>query len=140
MPTPRVLGEAYVQQGRDRDAIPQFLAALLVQPKDAASWAALAQSQLRTGEYAAAESAARRAIQIDSARPGAQFALATALIRLGRVDEGSREMERFQRMQAEAQAREAREWELKMLNQEASASLQKGEQEQALAALTAAVS
>jgi len=136
----RTLGAAYVQQGRDHDAIPQFLAALLVQPRDAESWAALAQSHLRSGEYAAAESAARRAIQIDSALPGPQFVLANALIRLGRADEGAKEMERFQRMQAQAQAREAREWELKMLNQEASARLQKGEREQAIAALKAAVS
>ena len=135
----RMLGEAYVQQGRDRDAVPQFLAALLVQPRDSASWAALAQSQLRTGEYAAAESAARRAIQIDSTSAGAQFVLANALIRLGRADEGARELERFRQMQTEAQAREAREWELKMLNQEASARLQNGEQEQAIAALRTAV-
>jgi tetratricopeptide (TPR) repeat protein len=135
----RVLGEVSVQQGRDRDAVPQFLAALLVEPGDAASWAALAQSQLRTGEYAAAESSARRAIQIDSTLAGAQFVLANALIRLGRADEGARELERFQRMQTEAQAREAREWELKMLNQEASARLQNGDQEQAIAALRTAV-
>jgi tetratricopeptide (TPR) repeat protein len=135
----RVLGGAYVQQGRDRDAIPQFLAALLVQLRDAASWAALAQSQLRTGEYAAAEFSARRAIQIDSTDVGAQFALANALVRIGRADEGATELERFQRMQKEAQAREAREWELKMLNQEASASLQNGRQEQAVAALQAVV-
>jgi tetratricopeptide (TPR) repeat protein len=131
----RVLGEAYVQQGRDRDAIPHFLAALLVQPRDVASWAALAQSQLRSGEYAEAESAARRAIQIDSSHAGAQFALANALMRLGRTDEGMRELERFQHLQTEAQARDARDWELKMLNQEASASLQAGDREKAIAAL-----
>jgi tetratricopeptide (TPR) repeat protein len=135
----RVLGEAYVQQGRDAEAVPQFLAALLVRPQDASSWTALAQSQLRTGEYAEAVSSARRAIQIDSANAGAQFVLASALVRLGRSEEGATELERFQRMQLEAQAREAREWELKMLHQEASARLQQGEQEQAITALRAAV-
>lgn len=135
----RVLAEAYVQHGRDRDAIPQYLAALLVDPRDARSWAALAQSQLRTGEYAEAVSAARRAIQIENTNVGAQFALANALIRLGRGDEGARALERFQHLQAEAQVREAREWELKMLNQEAAASLQRGEQERAIAALRASV-
>jgi tetratricopeptide (TPR) repeat protein len=135
----RVLGDAYVQQGRDRDAIPQFLAALLVQPRDAVSWGALAQRQLRIGEYAAAEFSARHAIEIDSTRGGAQFALKNAVVRLGRADEGAKELERFQRMQSEAQAREAREWELKMLNQDASASLQNGEQEQAIRSLRAAV-
>jgi len=135
----RVLGEAYVQQGRDDAAVPQFRAALLVRPQDAASWAALSQSQLRTGEYAEAVSSARRAVQIDASNAGAQFALASALIRLGRTAEGATELERFQRMQQDAQAREAREWELKMLNQEASASFQQGQQERAITALRAAV-
>jgi tetratricopeptide (TPR) repeat protein len=135
----RALGEMYLGQGRHDETLTEFLAALLINPTDAASYGGIAQVDLRTGRYTEAVAAARRTLEIDAGHTAAQYALATALIRLGRTQEGTIEMDRFQQLQAQAQAREQRGWDLKMLKQEASFSLTKEDYDSAIAALQKAV-
>ncbi|PWT86698.1 MAG: hypothetical protein C5B57_00635 [Blastocatellia bacterium] len=135
----RALGEMYLRQGRDDEAVTELLAALLMNRNDADSYGGIAQVDLRAGRYPDAVEMARRALAIRSDHGTAQYALATALIRLGRTDEGNRELERFQQLRAQAQAREQREWDLKMLKQEAAVSLTKDDYNAALAALQKAI-
>jgi tetratricopeptide (TPR) repeat protein len=136
----RGLAEIYLQQGRHDDALTEFLAALLVGPQDGESYTGISQVYLRSGRFAEAVEASRRALAIDPAQKAARYALATSLIRLGRASEGAKALEEFQRMQAESQVREQREWELKMLKQEASVSLDKGDYDTTMALLQKALS
>ena len=136
----RALGDLYLQQGRHEEALTELGAALLINPQSVDAYSGIAQVHLRTGRYPEAEGAARRALDIDPAHNAARYALATALLRVGRAEEGTKELERFQRLQAEARLQEQRDLEGRMLRQEASASLAKNDYEAAIAALLKAVS
>jgi tetratricopeptide (TPR) repeat protein len=135
----RVLGDLYLQQGRDEEALTELLAALLINPQSAQSYGGIAQAHLRAGRYPDAEEASRRALEIDPAHTASRYALAMALIRSGRADEGAKELERYRQLKAEVEQREQRDLELKMLHQEASASLAKEDYATAIAALQKAV-
>ena len=130
----RSLADIYVQQGYEAEALAEYSAALLIDRQDADAYSGLAQGHVRAGRYADALDAGRRAVAIDPHQRAAQFALASALVRLGRREEGARELETFRRLQAQAQAAERRDLELKMLRQEAMASLARGDDDEALEA------
>jgi tetratricopeptide (TPR) repeat protein len=136
----RALGEMHLQQGRHDEAMTELLAALLINPRSGASFLGIAQVHLRTGRFAEAVEASRRALEIDPDLNAARYALATALVRTGQTEEGAREIERFQQLQAETLAREQRDWDLKMIKQEASVSLAKEDYAAAIPALQKVVS
>jgi tetratricopeptide (TPR) repeat protein len=130
--THRNLGELYLQEGRDDEALTELLAALLINPRDSRAFAGMGQVHLRNGSYGDATEAARRALEIDNTSKDARFVLGSALMRLGDTEEGSRQLQEFQRLQTVASAAQARSLELKMLTQEASASLEKKEYDRAI--------
>ena len=136
----RALGEMYLQQGRHDEALTELLAALLINPRSGESFLGIAQVQLRTGRFAEAVEASRRALEVEPALNAARYALGTALVRIGRTEDGAKEIERFQQRQAEAQVQEQRDWDLKMLKQEASVSLTKEDYAAAVATLQRIVS
>jgi tetratricopeptide (TPR) repeat protein len=136
----QALAEIYLQQGKHDDALTEFLAALLINGASAESYAGIAQVYLRTARYTEAVDAARRALADKQPPAAAQYALAASLLRLGRTDEGQAALQRFQQMQAEQQMREQREWELKMLKQEAAIGLDGGDYDASIASLKKVVS
>ena len=133
------LGDAYLQQDRPDEALVEFLATLLINPNNSEAYAGIGQVHMRTGRYADAATASRHALELDPTHKAARYALATSLIRLGQTEEGTKELQEFQRIQVETLAREQRELELKMIKQEASASLDKGEYDKVVALLQQAI-
>ena len=136
----RALGEIHLQLGEHEQALTEFLAALLVNPQDAESFAAIAQIHLRTGRYPAAIEAAQRALDINPTHKTAPYALGSALTRAGRIDEGAAALQRFEQIRTRSLEQEQRDWDLKMLNQEANVRLANGDDEAAIAALEKVVS
>ena len=128
------LGDTYLRLSRYDEALAEFVAALVVEPQNPEAYAAVAEVYFRTGKYAEAVEASPKALKFDR-DSRARYTLAQALIRLGRTEEGKKELDRFQKMQAAAQALEHRRRELITLEQEASASLEKGEYDRAIALL-----
>ena len=59
--------------------------------------------------------------------PNTPHSLGASLLRLGRKVEGQREIEVFEQMQAASRLREDREWDLRLIRQAASTSLDKGD-------------
>jgi tetratricopeptide (TPR) repeat protein len=137
--THRTLGELYLQEGQDQEALTELLAALLINPRDSRAFAGMGQLHLRNGSYGDAAEAARRALDIDSTSKDARFVLGSALMRLGDAEEGSRQLQEFQRLQTAASAALARSLELTLLTQEASSSLEKQEYDQAITFLQKAL-
>ena len=135
----RALGEIHLQLGEDEDALTELLAAVLVNPNDAESFAGMAQVHLRTGRYPEAVEAAQRALAINPTHRAAQFALGSALTRVGRAEEGVKALERFEQSRGLALEQDQRDWDLKLLKQEASVRLANGEDEAAVAALQKAI-
>ena len=135
----RKLGEVYLQQNRADEALGEFLVALLVDPRSAQTYAGIGQLQLQRGKYVEAAEASRRAVALDPALRAARYSLGSALLRLGRTEEGRKEIFEFEQLQAEARAREEREWELRLIRQAASVSLDKGDYEQVAEQLRKAI-
>jgi tetratricopeptide (TPR) repeat protein len=135
----RKLGAARVRQDRNDEALADFAAALAIDPRSAEAYAAAAQVHLRTGLYAEAAEAARQALALDPAIKEARYVLGTALMRLGQVDEGSRQIEEFRRLQTEASAAAHRQYELERLKHDAAVSLARSEYENATGLLRQAV-
>jgi predicted Zn-dependent protease len=78
---------------------------------------------VRAGRYAEAAEASRRALDLEPSRKEAEYSLGTALMRLGRTDEGVTHLEAYQRLQAEATASGRRQHELERLKRDASVAI-----------------
>jgi len=133
------LGEMYFRQGRQLEALAEFTAAVMLDPKRADSHVAAGQVHLRAGRYAEAVAAARSAVALDGAHREARYVLATSLVRMGNVGEGSRELEIYQRLQTEATAARSRQLEIDALRRDASVSIVNGEFEKAVGLLRQAL-
>src|SRR5262245_32451994 len=133
------LGEIYFRQGRQVEALAEFTAAVMLDPKRADSLAAIGQVHLRGGRYAEAVAAARRAVALDESHREARYVLATSLVRMGNADEGKRELDVYQRLQAEATAARSRQLEIDGLRRDASLSIVNGEFGKAVALLRQAL-
>jgi tetratricopeptide (TPR) repeat protein len=133
------LGEMYFRQGRQTEALAEFTTEVMLGPARAEAHAAIGQVYLRGGNYAEAVAAARRAVALDGSHKEARYVLATSLVRMGRIDEGKRELEIYQRLQAEATAARSRQLEIDGLRRDASVSIVNGEFAKAVALLRQAL-
>jgi arylsulfatase A-like enzyme/tetratricopeptide (TPR) repeat protein len=81
------LGLAYAAAGRPADAKRTFTQVLAIDPGSGLAYENIASVEIKQGNYAAAETALRRAISLDSTLTGAQTDLGTLLAQTGRVTE-----------------------------------------------------
>ena len=123
----RRLGDNYVRQGRTMEALAEFTAALLVDPRSASSLLGIAQLQLTAGNHADAARAARAAITLDPALAQAHYVLGTALTRLGQTEEAQRAIGGYQRLQAEAAEAAKRKFERDGLARQISLAMSAGD-------------
>ena len=128
----RQLGEIYFLQGRHEDALSEFLAATWLDPKDAKAYAAAGQVQVRLLKYADAAAALQRALGLDPSLKEARYALGMSMMRLGRTADAQRELETFERQQADAEKLGQQVFQLDALRREGSRSLLAGSFEQAI--------
>jgi tetratricopeptide (TPR) repeat protein len=135
----RELGRTYMEQGRQPEALAELMAALLLKPDDAEALTYLGQCYLGMGRYEAAENASARALALDPTQKPARYVLGNSLTRLGRLEEGARELREFQRLQIAATEAANREWDLKMLRQEAARSIADHDYESAVRLLEQAL-
>jgi tetratricopeptide (TPR) repeat protein len=131
----RELGDVHLQQGSHTEALAEFTVALMLDPMNIEAQAAIAQLQLRDARYQEAADAATRVLGLDPEHRSARYTLATSLIRLGRAEDGKRELDIFQRQQTEDAAARARLFELEGMRREAAISAAGGDHEKAIALL-----
>jgi len=129
------LGDMYFRQSRHAEALAEFLVASVLDPAQAHPFVAIGQIHLREGRFDEAVGAATRAVSLAPTDKEARYVLATALLRLGRPEEGARELETFQRLQAEATAAKSREFELGALRRDAAVNTGNGDHEKAVSLL-----
>ncbi len=133
------LGDTYARLGRSDEALAEYAVALALDPARADAQAGIAQLELRAGHNEMAAEAARRALAIEPAHRQARYSLGTALVRLGRVEDGQRELDEFQRLQAIDAADRARDLELGALRREASVASEAGDHQKAVTLLRRAL-
>jgi tetratricopeptide (TPR) repeat protein len=135
----RQLGEVYFLQGRDEQALAEFLAATWLDPRDARAFGAAGQVQARLLKYADAAVVLDRALAIDPSLREARYALGMSLMRLGRTDEAKPVLEKFQQQQTEAEAAGQLAFRLDVLRREAARNLLAGMVEPAIASYVEAL-
>jgi tetratricopeptide (TPR) repeat protein len=133
------LAEMYVRRGRLDEALAEHTVALMIDPRRADSHVGVAQIQAREGRFAEAAAAARRATELAADHKEARYVLATSLLRLGRADEGNRELQEYQRLQREATALQSKRLEIAALRRDATVSAANGDHDRAVALLRKAL-
>jgi tetratricopeptide (TPR) repeat protein len=108
----RQLAEIYFLQGRHTEALAEFVAASWLDPDDGRAHAGAGQVHVRLLQYREAVATLQRALELDASLREARYALGSALMRLGRTDEGRAALQSFQQQQAEAEAAGQREFQL----------------------------
>ena len=104
----RELAFAYASQGAIDEAFTELVASLLLNPRDAQTFADIGRLFLDSGRDADALPPLNRALMLAPERFETRYAIATALTRLGRTDEAARELAAFERAQREALDRQRR--------------------------------
>jgi tetratricopeptide (TPR) repeat protein len=133
------LAEMYFRRGRLDEALAEHTVALMIDPRRADSHVGVAQVHLREGRFADAAAAAGRASQLAADHKEARYVLATSLLRLGRADEGNRELQEYQRLQTEATAAQSKRLEIAALRRDAIVSAANGDHDRAVALLRKAL-
>jgi tetratricopeptide (TPR) repeat protein len=120
----KALGEIYFLQGRHDEALAEFAATILIDPRNAGALVGGSQVFLRLGRFEDALDLSTQALAIDARLKDARYALATSLMRLGRQEEGKRELDVFERMQAEVMADTQRQSQLNTTKRDAARLLE----------------
>jgi tetratricopeptide (TPR) repeat protein len=133
------LAEMYVRRGRLDEALAEHTVALMIDPRRADSHVGVAQVHMREGRFAEAAAAAQRASELAADHKEARYVLATSLLRLGKADEGNRELQEYQRLQREATALQSKRLEIAALRRDATVSAANGDHDRAVALLRKAL-
>ena len=128
-----LLGQVYWKQGREREALTEFVVEALLDPSRVVAASAIAQIQLAAGRYTEAVEAARRALAGNPRDREARYALGNALLRSGGDKDGRTELAEAERQQAEELARVRESYAVNLLRIEAALREQQGRWQEAVA-------
>ena len=103
------LALSHASEGRVDEAFCEMMAALLIEPGDATTHAAIGQLFLDAGQDEDAVRAFSRTLELKPDAFEARYGLATALTRLGNVSEATRQLEQFERARRGAQEQRRRD-------------------------------
>jgi tetratricopeptide (TPR) repeat protein len=105
------LGDVYRAQDRFDEALAEYLIAGILDPTNVRALVTAAQIHAADGRDEAAVRLLRRAVTLDASHLEARYALGRALMRLGRTEEGRRELQVFEQLQQKALLDERRRFE-----------------------------
>jgi tetratricopeptide (TPR) repeat protein len=129
----RLLAGALLHQDRPDDALAEFVAALIIDPRDGDAHLGVGQIYLNAGRNGEAVDALRRAIELKTDTLDAEYALATALTRLGDSREAARYFERVEQVQRRRLADRRKTLSLDALREEAALRAREGDHDGASA-------
>jgi tetratricopeptide (TPR) repeat protein len=98
------LGDAYLRRDQRQEARAEYSKMITAFPDRALPLYRYADACLKIGDFAEAATAAEKALKIDPQELKARFVRGQALMRLGRMEEGRKELEEFSKQEAAAQA------------------------------------
>ena len=113
------LARGHLEYDRREAAYAEYVAALLIDPADPNAYLGIGQLHLTAGRYADAITALERLVRLQPTYASARHMLGNALMRVGRTDEGARELAAFQQLEAATADRRRRTMAAGVLREEA---------------------
>jgi len=98
------LGDLYLRRGQQAEALAEYARVAATHPDNALPHYRLADASLQMGDFAAAAAGAARALKLDPQLRKARYVNGVSLVRLGRNEEGQRELQEYRKQEANAQA------------------------------------
>jgi tetratricopeptide (TPR) repeat protein len=98
------LGDLYLRRGQQAEALAEYARVAATHPDNALPHYRLADASLQMGDFAAAAAGAARALKIDPQLRKARYVNGVSLVRMGRSEEGQRELQEYRKQEADAQA------------------------------------
>lgn len=132
-------GDLYLSRNDAEAAGAAYARAAALDPARSDAHHGLAETALRRGDVEGALAASERVLELDPEFRPAAYIRGQALVRLGRTEEGRRQIEAYQEAQAAAIAEEQRVRDVMARNQNALAQLDAGENAEAIAGLREAI-
>ncbi len=130
--THAALGRALMDQDRTDAAFAEYVAALLIDSRHPGAHMGIGQLHLDAGRYEEATSMLQRLVTLHPTYTQARYALASALLRAGREEEGRREMAQFGRLQAAEAERKRQAMALDVVKEEAALRASEGRLDRAV--------
>jgi tetratricopeptide (TPR) repeat protein len=130
------LGRAYFAGDRLEEAQAEFERAARETPGNNEAHLSLAETHLARGQWERAAAAAERAIELGASDSRARYLLGTALIRMGRREEGEARLREFAKVEAGSQEVERRYTEIDAISLAATRALREGNGNGAIQQLT----
>ena len=127
------LGDLYLRRGQYREALTEYARVVAALPDKAGPHYRVADANLQMGNFAEAAVSAATALKIDPQLRKARYVIGTALIRVGRSEEGQKELEQYRKQEADAQADINSQRDVLVSNRGASALVLNGQAEEAIA-------
>jgi tetratricopeptide (TPR) repeat protein len=122
----KLLAGALMRQDRPDEALAEFVAVLLIDPRDGDALVGIGQVHLSAGRAAEAADTFRRATDMSPGNSEARYALASALAQLGRTDEATQHFARVEQEQQRALADRRRALSHDVLKEEAALRASEG--------------
>jgi tetratricopeptide (TPR) repeat protein len=129
----KLLAASLVQDDRVDEGLVEFAAALLINPEDTEAHAGIGQIHLNAGRDAEAVDALLRATEVAPANHDARYALASALVRLGRTEDAAAHFVRVEQAQRQQLAERRRVLTQDVLKEEAALRTAEGKFDAAIA-------
>src|SRR5262245_43335921 len=127
------LGDAYLRRGQQAEALTEYARVVAALPDKAGPQYRVADANLQMGNFADAAASAATALKIDPQLRKARYVMGMALIRLGRSEEGQKELEQYRKQEADAQTQINNQRDVLVSNRGASALVLNEQAEEAIA-------
>jgi tetratricopeptide (TPR) repeat protein len=127
------LGDAYLRRGQKPEAVNEYARVVSTHSDKALPHYRLADANLQMGNFSEAAASAALALKIDPQLRKARYVNGAALVRMGRTEEGQRELDEYNKQETAAQADMNNQRDVLVLNRGASALVLDGRTDEAIA-------
>jgi superkiller protein 3 len=127
------LGDVYLRHDQPMQARAEYARVMAAYPDRALPLYRFADACLKIGDLPEAAAAAEKALKIDPQERKARYVRGLALMRMGRSDEGQKELDQYSKQEAQAQAEMNEQRDVIVSNRGAADLVLKGQAEDAIA-------
>jgi tetratricopeptide (TPR) repeat protein len=127
------LGDLYLRRAQHQEALNEYARVATMLPDSALPHYRSADAYLQSGKFPQAAAEASQALKIDPQLRKARYVNGMALVRMGRTEEGEKELQEYRKQESDAQAELNNTRDILVANRGAAALVLNGQPENAIA-------